>query len=135
MEPRYPNNLPRSLVWPIFPISRRTQWPPFTSPPSLDPAADPVTNIPGDRFGADILERGLSEAIKTDLLFGELELVVEGTDLHHRKKPSSVSLLDMLQQQLPGEAKVSAFAQGIERFVLRPDLDALSQPSLPDKLH
>ena len=42
---------------------------------SLDPDADSVTKIPGDGFGPDMLERGLSEAIKTDLLFGELELV------------------------------------------------------------
>jgi hypothetical protein len=30
---------------------------------------------------------------------------------------------------------VSALAQGVERFVLRPDLEALSQPASPYKLH
>ena len=82
-----------------------------------------------------MLERGLSEAIKTDLLFGELELVAERTAPHHRKKPCSVSLLDMMEQHLTGEAEVSAIAQGVERFVLRPDLEALSQPASPYKLH
>ncbi len=42
-----------------------------------------------------MLERGLSEAIKIDLLFGELELVAECTALHHLKKPYRVSLLDI----------------------------------------
>ncbi len=82
-----------------------------------------------------MLERGLSEAIKTDLLFGELELVAERIALHHLKKPCSVSLLDMMKQHLTGEAEVAALAQGVERFVLRPYLEALSQPALPDKLH
>lgn len=82
-----------------------------------------------------MLERGLSEAIKTDLLFGELELVAERTALHHLKKPCSISLLDMMKQHLAGEAEVSALAQGVERFVLRPDLEALSQPASPYKLH
>jgi hypothetical protein len=68
----------------------------FTSEHSLDPDADTVTHIPGDGFGPDMLEGGLSEAIKTDLLFGELELVVERTALHHLKKPCRVSLLDLL---------------------------------------
>ncbi len=45
-----------------------------------------------------MLERGLSEAIKTDLLFVELELVAERTVLHHLKKPCRVSLLDMMKQ-------------------------------------
>jgi hypothetical protein len=48
----------------------------FTSLHSLDPDPDSVTKIPGDWFGPDVLERGLSEAIKTDLLFGELELPI-----------------------------------------------------------
>ena len=82
-----------------------------------------------------MLERGLSEAIKTDLLFGELELVAKRAALHHLKKPCRVSLLDMMKQDLAGEAEVAALAQGVERFVLRPDLEALSQPALPDKLH
>ena len=82
-----------------------------------------------------MLERGLSEAIKTDLLLGELELVAERTALHHLKKPCRVSLLDMMKQHLAGEAEVSALAQGVERFVLRPDLEALSQPASPYKLH
>lgn len=82
-----------------------------------------------------MLECGLSEAIKTDLLFSELELVTERTALHHLKKPCSVSLLDMMQQHLAGEAEVGALAQGVERFVFRPDLEGVSQPALPNKLH
>ena len=82
-----------------------------------------------------MLERDLSESIKTDLLFGELELVAECTALHHLKKPCSVSLLNMMKQHLAGEAEVSALAQGVDRFVLRPDLEALSQPALADKFH
>jgi hypothetical protein len=41
------------------------------------------------------LERSAAEAIKTDLLFGELELVAERIAPHHLKKPCSVSLLDI----------------------------------------
>ena len=82
-----------------------------------------------------MLERGLSEAIKTYLLFGELELLAERIALHHLHKPCRVSLLDMMQQHLAGEAEVSALAQWVESFVLRPDLEALSQPTSPYKLH
>jgi len=59
------------------------------------------------------LERGLSEAIKSDLLFGELELVAERIALHHLKKPCRVSQFDMMKQHLAGEAEVSALAQGL----------------------
>jgi len=45
-----------------------------------------------------MLERGLSEAIKTDLLFDELELVAERTALHHLKKSCRVSLLDRIRK-------------------------------------
>jgi hypothetical protein len=69
----------------------------FTSAHSLDPDADAVTKVPGDGFGPDVLERGLSEAIETDLLIGELELVAERTALHHLQKPCRVSLLDRMQ--------------------------------------
>ena len=82
-----------------------------------------------------MLERGLFEAIKPGLLFGELELVAERTALHHLQKACRVSLLDRMKQHLTGEAEVSALAQGVDRFVLRPDLEALSQSVLPDKLH
>lgn len=82
-----------------------------------------------------MLERGLSEAIKTDLLFGELELEVECAALHHLEKPCRVSLLDRMKQYFTGEAKVAALAQGVERFVLRPDLEALSQPALLEQRH
>ena len=47
-----------------------------------------------------MLERGLFEAINTDLLFDELELVAERTALHHLKKPCRVSLLDRMKQHL-----------------------------------
>ncbi len=57
-----------------------------------------------------MLEGGLSEAIKPDLLFGKLELVAERTALHHLKKPCGVSLLDMMKQHFAGEAEVSALA-------------------------
>ena len=57
-----------------------------------------------------MLERGLPEAIKTDLLFGELELRAERTALHHLKIPCSVSLLDMMKQHFAGEAEVSTLA-------------------------
>jgi len=82
-----------------------------------------------------MLECGLFEAIKTDLLFGELELVAERTALHHLKIPCRVSLLDMMEQHLTGEPEVSALAQGVERFVLRPDLETLSQSTSLHKLH
>ena len=62
------------------------------------------------------MERRLSETIKTDLLFGELELVIERTALHHLKKPCRVSLLDRMKQHLAGEAEVSALTQGVERL-------------------
>ena len=74
---------------------------------SLDPDADSVTKIPGDGFGPDMLERGLSEAIKTDLLFGELELVAERIAPRHLKKPCSVSLLDMMKTHLTSEAEAA----------------------------
>ena len=61
-----------------------------------------------------MLERGLFEAIKPDLLFGELELVAERTAPHHLKKPCRVSLLDMMKQHLTGEAEVSALAHAVE---------------------
>ena len=107
----------------------------FTSPNSLDPDPDSVTHIPGDGFGPKRLERSEASAIKTELLFGELELVAQRIAPHHLKKPCSVSLLDMMKHHLTGEAEVAALAQGVERFVLWPDLEALSQPALPDKLH
>src|SRR5438874_9064174 len=75
----------------------------FSSPHSLDADADSVTKIPGNGFGPDMLEGGLSEAIKTDLLFSELELVAERIALHHLKEPCSVSWLDMMKQYLTGE--------------------------------
>lgn len=81
-----------------------------------------------------MLECGLPEAIKTDLLFSELELA-ERAALRHLKKSCRVSLLDMMQQHLTGEAKMSALAQGVERFVLRPDLEGMSMSALVDKLH
>jgi len=59
------------------------------------------------------LERSAAETIKTDLLFGELELVAERIAPHHLKKPCSVSVLDMMKQYLAGEAEVSALAQGL----------------------
>jgi hypothetical protein len=106
----------------------------FTSPHSLDPDPDSVTHIPGDGFGPKRLERSEASAIKTDLLFGELELVAERIAPHHLKKPCSVSLLDMMKQHLTGEAEVSALAHAVEMPVLRPHLEVLSQPALPDKL-
>src|SRR5215469_5996312 len=102
---------------------------------SPDPDPDSVTEVPGNGFGADILERGPSEAIQTDLFIGELGLVGERTGLHHFQKPCRVSVLDMMQQHFAGEAEMSALPQGFERFVLRPDLDAVCQPALPDELH
>src|SRR5207302_4866940 len=62
-----------------------------------------------------MLERGLSEAIKTDLLFGELELVAERTALHHLKKPCRVSLLDMMKQHLSMSSLSQALAGEIRR--------------------
>src|SRR5438270_13385212 len=44
----------------------------FHSPYSLDPDADSVTHISGDGFGSKRLEQSLAQAIKTELLFGEL---------------------------------------------------------------
>jgi hypothetical protein len=38
-----------------------------------------------------MLKRGLSEAIKTNLLVGELELVAERIAQHHLQKPCRVS--------------------------------------------
>ena len=58
--------------------------------------------------------------------------VVNASPLIHLAR---VSLLDLMKQHLTDEAELSALAQGVERFVLRPDLEALSQPALPDKLH
>src|SRR6266849_5108079 len=49
----------------------------FTSPHSLDPDLDSVTHIPGDGFGPKRVERSEAQAIKTDLLFGEPELVAQ----------------------------------------------------------
>jgi len=72
-----------------------------------------------------MVEGGLPEAIKTDLLFGKLELVVERTALHHRQKACGVSHLDMMKRDLAGEAEASALTQGIERFVLGPDLERI----------
>ena len=69
-----------------------------------------------------MLECGLSEAIKTDLLFGELELVAERIGPHHLKKTCSVSLLDMMKHHLTGEAEVAALAHAVQMRVLRPDL-------------
>ncbi len=94
----------------------------FTSPHSLDPDPDSVTHIPGDGFGPKRLERSAAEAIKTDLLFGELELVAERIAPHHLKKPCSVSLLDMMKQHLTGEAEVSALAHAVQMLLLRPHL-------------
>ena len=45
---------------------------------SLYTDPDSVAKVPGDGFGPDMLECGVCEAIKTDLLFGDgfqLELV------------------------------------------------------------
>lgn len=106
----------------------------FISLRSLDPDANSVTKIPGHGFGPDILERGLPEASKTGLLIGELEPVAERVAAHHFKETRRVPLLDMMKQHLAGEAEVSALAQRVERFVLRPYLEVLSQPSLADKL-
>jgi hypothetical protein len=61
------------------------------------------------------LEGSLAQAIKTDLLFGELELVAERIAPHHLKKPCRVSLLDMMQKHLTGEAEVSALAHAVEQ--------------------
>src|SRR5579871_2572347 len=101
----------------------------FTSQPSLDPDANAVTKIPGNRFGPDIVVRGLSEAIQPDLLVGELEPAAERAALHHLQIACRVSLLDRMQQHLAGEAEVAALTQGVERFVLRPDGERLSQPA------
>src|SRR5581483_598069 len=107
----------------------------FAFPHLFDPDANPVAHIPGDGFRPNVLKRGLSEAIKARLLFGEPELVAERTALHHLKKSLRVSLLDMMQQHLAGETEVAALAQGFERLVRRPDLEALSQPALPNNLY
>src|SRR5207248_4570962 len=82
-----------------------------------------------------MLECGLTEAIKTDLLFGELELVAQRIAPHHLKKPCSVSLLDLMKHHLTGEAEVSALAHAVQMPVLRPHLEGMRQPALPDKLH
>src|SRR5579872_199678 len=99
----------------------------------LDADADAVTPIPGDGFGADMLECGLSEAVNSGFLVGELELVAECTALHHLKIPCRVSVLDRMQYHPMGEAEVAALAQGVERFVLRPDRKGVSQSALPDQ--
>src|SRR6266566_3293627 len=107
----------------------------FTSLHSLDPDADSVTHIPGDGFGPKRLERSEAQAIKNDLLFGELELVAQRIAPHHLKKPCRVSLLDLMKHHLTGEAEVSALAHAVEMPVLRPHLEGMRQPALPDKLH
>ncbi len=88
------------------------------SPHSLDPDADSVTHIPGDGLGPKRLERSAAEAIKTALLFGELELAAERIALHHLKKPCRVSLLDMMKQHLMGEAEVSALTHALQMLLL-----------------
>src|SRR5581483_4372294 len=105
------------------------------SPHSLDADADTITHIPGNGFGTDMLQCGLPETIKTGLLVGELKLAAERTALHHLKEPCSVSLLDMMQKYFTGKAEVAALTQGIERFVLRPDLESLRMSALPNQLH
>ncbi len=107
----------------------------FTYLHSLDADPDSVTHIPGDGFGPKRLERSEAQAIKTDLLFGELELVAQRIAPHHLKKPCSVSLLNMMKQHLTGEAEVSALAHAVQMPVLRPHLEGMRQPALPDKLH
>jgi hypothetical protein len=81
------------------------------------------------------LERSATEAIKTDLLFGELQLVAERIAPYHLQKTCSVSLLDMMKQDLSGETEVSALAHAVQMLLLRPQLEGASQPALPDKLH
>jgi len=103
----------KSSFWHWYPVES-VRWSFFsTSSHSLDPDPDSVTHIPGDGFGPKRLERSAAETIKTDLLFGELELVAERIAPHHLKKPCSVSVLDMMKQYLAGEAEVSALAQGL----------------------
>jgi len=75
------------------------------------------------------LERSAAEAIKTDLLVGELELVAERIAPHHLKKTCSVSLLDMMKHHLTGEAEVGALAHAVQMLLLRPELEVLSQPT------
>jgi hypothetical protein len=68
---------------------------------SLHADPDSVTKVPGDRFGPDILERGVCEAIKADLLFGDsfqLELVTVCIGQNHLNEACSVSLLDMMKE-------------------------------------
>ena len=82
-----------------------------------------------------MLERGEAQAIQTEFLVGQLELVAQRIAAHHLQKPCRVSLLDRMKQHLAGEAEMSTLAQGVERFVLRLDLEGMRQPALPDKLH
>ena len=44
---------------------------------SLDTDLDSVTQMPGDGLGSKRLEYRAAEAIKTDILFSELELAVD----------------------------------------------------------
>src|SRR5438477_6898895 len=109
----------------------------FPSPHSLDPDADSVTKIPGNGFGPDMLERGLSEAIKTDLLFGDglqLELVAVRIGQNYLHKACSISLLDMMKKHFACEAEVSTVAHAVEVRVLRPSLEVLSKSTLLEKL-
>jgi hypothetical protein len=93
-------NAKEKALWPFV----------FTAAYLLNPNPNPIAPIPGNRFRADIFESGLPEAIKTDFLFGKLELAAERAALHHLKKPRRVSLLDMMKQHLTSEAEVAALA-------------------------
>ena len=118
------------------PHAGKAQWACFfQSPLSLDPDADSVTHISGDGFGSKRLEQSLAQAIQTELLFGELELVAERIAPHHLKKPCRVSLLDLMKHHITGEAEVSALAHAVQMPVLRPHLEGMRQPASPDILH
>src|SRR2546421_8497833 len=99
----------------------------------LYPDPNPVAKVPGDWLGPDMLKRGVFEAIKTDLLFGDgvlLELVAVGVGQNHLNEACGVSLLGVVKKQLACEAEVTAVAHAAQMGTLRPSLEMLAELAL-----
>ena len=88
--------------------------------PSFNADADSIAHIPGDEVGPEKVVRGAAELIKAALLFREMELVAECVAPHHCQKARRISLLDVMQQYLAGEAEVSTLAHMVEMLIFRP---------------
>ena len=96
----------------------------------LYPDPNPIAKVPGDWLGPDMLKRGVFEAIKTDLLFGDgvlLELVTVGVGQNHINEACGVSLLGVVKKQLACEAEVTAVAHATQMRTLRPSLEMLAE--------